>query len=240
MHHRRIDCRGYLRDDGMWDIEGHLVDTKPYDLPNPDRGGTIRAGEHLHEMWIRLTVDTDLLVHEVEAKTDFGPYSVCGDITDNFRALVGLRIAAGWTQKTRELLGGVKGCTHLVELLGPGATTAFQPSTRLAPNARAGRRAKPENRHCSIRVTPTTPMARSCGQMAGVLQPGRSEGSRGQHLGRWPLCALVTGVQRPGPPLRADAGGAGQVGWPAGASEEQATGHGDPRERGEAIVVAWT
>jgi len=37
-----------------------------------------------------------------------------------------LRIASGWTQKTRELLGGVKGCTHLVELLGPVATTAFQ------------------------------------------------------------------------------------------------------------------
>jgi hypothetical protein len=126
MHHRRVDCRGYLRDDGMWDVEGHLVDTKPYDIPNPDRGGTIRAGEHLHEMWIRLTVDTDLVVHAVEAKTDFGPYSLCGDITDNFRALVGLRIAAGWTQKTRELVGGVKGCTHLVELLGPVATTAFQ------------------------------------------------------------------------------------------------------------------
>jgi hypothetical protein len=126
MHHRRVDCRGYLRDDGMWDIEGHLVDTKPYDLPNPDRGGTIHAGESLHEMWIRLTVDTDLVVQAVEAKTDFGPYSLCGDITDNFRALVGLRIAAGWTQKTRELLGGVKCCTHLVELLGPVATTAFQ------------------------------------------------------------------------------------------------------------------
>ncbi len=126
MHNRRVDCRGYLRDDGMWDIEGHLVDTKPYDLPNPDRGGTIHAGEALHEMWIRLTVDTDLVVRAAEAKTDFGPYSLCGDITDNFRALVGLRIAAGWTQKTRELLGGVKGCTHLVELLGPVATTAFQ------------------------------------------------------------------------------------------------------------------
>ena len=126
MHHRRVDCRGYRRDDGLWDIEGHLVDTKPFDLPNPDRGGTIHAGEALHEMWLRLTVDTDLLVHAVEAKTDYGPYSICGDITDNFRALVGLRIASGWTQKTRELLGGVKGCTHLVELLGPVTTTAFQ------------------------------------------------------------------------------------------------------------------
>lgn len=146
MHHRRVDCRGYLRDDGLWDIEGHLVDTKPFDMPNTDRpGGRIQAGESLHEMWIRLTVDTDLLVHAVEAKTDFSPYNVCGDITRNFQALVGARIAAGWTQKTRELLGGVRGCTHLVELLGPVATTAFQTvyASRARRDGEVGRSGKP-------------------------------------------------------------------------------------------------
>ena len=126
MHHRTVRCSGYLRDDGLWDIEGHLVDTKTYDLPNEDRKGGIPAGEPLHEMWIRLTVDTDLLVHDVEARTDHGPYSLCGDIVENFKALKGLSIEAGWTLKTRKLLGGIKGCTHLLELLGPIATTAFQ------------------------------------------------------------------------------------------------------------------
>lgn len=127
MHTRRVECRGYLRDDGLWDIEGHLLDTKPYDLPNDDRPtGQIRAGDPLHEMWLRLTVNLDLEVLAVEAKTDFGPYGLCGDIVGNFQRLVGLRIASGWTQKTRRLLGGVEGCTHLVELLGPVATTAFQ------------------------------------------------------------------------------------------------------------------
>ena len=48
MHTRTVQCRGYLRDDGLWDIEGHLVDTKPYDIPSEDRGGTIPAGEPLH------------------------------------------------------------------------------------------------------------------------------------------------------------------------------------------------
>ena len=27
MHNRAIECRGYQREDGLWDIEGHLVDT---------------------------------------------------------------------------------------------------------------------------------------------------------------------------------------------------------------------
>jgi hypothetical protein len=126
MHTRTVECRGYVRDDGLWDIEGHLTDTKPFAIPNEDRGGEIPAGEPLHEMWIRLTVDTDLVVCDVEVCTDHSPYSICGNIVENFKALKGVAIKAGWTQKTRELLGGTKGCTHLVELLGPIATTAFQ------------------------------------------------------------------------------------------------------------------
>ncbi len=58
--------------------------------------------------------------------TDAGPFSLCGDIAPNYQRLIGLRIGPGFTQKTRELVGGVHGCTHLVELLGPIATTAFQ------------------------------------------------------------------------------------------------------------------
>jgi len=144
-HTRRVECRGYVREDGLWDIEGHLVDTKSFDLPNSHRAsGTLRAGESLHEMWLRLTVDLDLLVHDVEAVTDWGPYTGCGDITPHFQKLKGLTIKAGWTLKTRELLGGIKGCTHLVELLGPVATTAFQTiygaRERVRPAGADGRR----------------------------------------------------------------------------------------------------
>jgi hypothetical protein len=122
-----VECRGYRRDDGLWDIEGHLVDTKSHDIATSHRpGGAIPAGVPLHEMWLRLTVDLDLLVHDVEAVTDWGPYAGCGDITPQFQKLKGLTIKGGWTLKTRELLGGTRGCTHLVELLGPVATTAFQ------------------------------------------------------------------------------------------------------------------
>ncbi|HWQ39540.1 MAG TPA: DUF2889 domain-containing protein [Burkholderiales bacterium] len=125
LHSRRVACFGYARDDGLWDIEGHLVDTKTYDLHDLDRGPT-PAGQPLHEMWLRLTVDIDLNIVAVEAKTVWGPYAICGEITPNFQRLKGLAIRPGFSQKSRELLGGVEGCTHLVELLGPIATTAFQ------------------------------------------------------------------------------------------------------------------
>jgi Protein of unknown function (DUF2889) len=125
LHRRVVECRGYRRTDGLWDIEGHITDTKAYSFPNHDRG-EIRAGEPLHEMWIRLTIDDDMLVHDVEAVTDASPYRICPGIASAFQVLKGHRIAPGWTGLTRRLLGGVKGCTHLVELLGPVATVAYQ------------------------------------------------------------------------------------------------------------------
>lgn len=127
IHTRRVECSGYARDDGLWDIEGHLVDVKSRDIPTVERdSGRIAAGEPLHEMWIRLTVDLELVIHAVEVVTDWGPYRGCGAIAPGFRVLEGVQIKAGFTQKTRELLGGTRGCTHMVELLGPVATTAFQ------------------------------------------------------------------------------------------------------------------
>ena len=125
IHTRTVQCRGYRRADGQWDVEGHLTDVKSYPFTN-DYRGTIEPGEALHDMWLRITVDDGLTITAAEAVTDDGPYHLCGDITPNFQRLVGLSIGPGFTRKVREALGGVHGCTHLVELLGPLATTAFQ------------------------------------------------------------------------------------------------------------------
>jgi hypothetical protein len=125
IHERRIDCRGYRRADGLWDIEGHLTDTKSYPFANAYRG-EIQPGEPIHDMWIRLTLDDDLTVIRAEAATDAGPFAMCGAITPAFRKLEGLRVGPGWRKAVHARLGGAHGCTHLVELLGPMATTAYQ------------------------------------------------------------------------------------------------------------------
>ena len=125
LHDRNIVCRGFRRADGLFDIEGHLTDTKTYDFPNTERG-TIAAGEPVHDMWIRLTVDGDLLVHGIQAEIDSGPFAICPGITPGFSVLIGRQIGPGWTREIRRLLGGVKGCRHLVDLLGAAATVAYQ------------------------------------------------------------------------------------------------------------------
>lgn len=125
IHTREISCKGYLRQDGLWDIEGHLRDTKSYTFNNQDRGD-IEPGMPIHDMWLRITVNDDLEVVDALARTDNGPFGICGNIAPRYDALIGLKIGPGWTKKTKQLFGGINGCTHLTELLGPVATTAFQ------------------------------------------------------------------------------------------------------------------
>ena len=118
IHTRQVECRGYHRDDGLWDIEGHLTDIKTYPFESESRG-TVEPGDPVHEMWIRLTVDDSLIVQSIEAVTDKSPFPVCSAITPNFQRVVGLSIRPGFLSRLRERLGGVEGCTHLVELMGP-------------------------------------------------------------------------------------------------------------------------
>lgn len=126
IHTRVVTCKGYRRTDGLWDIEGHITDNKTYSFSSDERG-TVPPEQPVHEMWIRLTVDNSLTVTAIEAVTDNAPFPIlCPQIAPNYQAIVGLSIGKGWTRALKERLGGVRGCTHLTELLGPIATTAFQ------------------------------------------------------------------------------------------------------------------
>ncbi len=125
-HTRVVTCHGYHRDDDLWDIEGRIIDTKPYRFGNHDRGGWIEADEALHDISIRLTINIALEVVDVDAVIDCSPYDYCKSAASVARNLVGLKIAPGWTKNSKAAMGGSRGCTHLTELLGPVATTAIQ------------------------------------------------------------------------------------------------------------------
>lgn len=127
LHHRRqVQCDGYERDDGLWDIEAHITDIKTYDLDNAERGGYVSAGEPFHDMWMRLTIDRGMKIHAVEAVIDASPFPQCPAIAKRFSQLEGTRIGPGWHREAKELFNGIHNCTHLHELLAPLATTAIQ------------------------------------------------------------------------------------------------------------------
>ncbi len=126
LHTRDVRCEGFKRRDGLWDIEAHLTDVKTFSFPNRDRGGEIEAGEPLHGMSLRVTLDLDFTIRGIEAVTDYSPFHICVNASTAMKRLVGLRIAPNWLDKVRQIIGKTEGCTHLIELLRPMASTAYQ------------------------------------------------------------------------------------------------------------------
>jgi len=123
-HTRRIRYEGYKRADGLWDIEGHVTDIKNHDFEL--KAGVRRAGQPVHSMWIRVTVDRTLRIVDAVADSDAVPYPGCETIAPAYQKLVGLSLVKDFRRRVRDILGGVQGCTHLTEMLGGLPTAAIQ------------------------------------------------------------------------------------------------------------------
>jgi hypothetical protein len=124
LHTRAITFHGYAREDGLWDIEGHLRDSKSQ--PFTTGAKTWNPGEPFHDMWARLTVDQDLLITAIEVAMDSHPHPECPEVIPPMNMLIGEKLGKGWRKTINTHLGGIKGCTHLRELLANMATAAFQ------------------------------------------------------------------------------------------------------------------
>jgi hypothetical protein len=124
-HQRSITMSAFARSDGLWDIEGHLTDTWPEPLTTS--AGVLPAGEPMHSMWLRLTVDRSATIVAVQAVTDAGPYgAACGTIAPDYGKLVGVRVARGYRDAIRSLFGRTAGCTHMSELAGAMGSAVLQ------------------------------------------------------------------------------------------------------------------
>ena len=124
-HQRTITLDGYVREDGLFDIEAELIDTKAYSFPSRAHG-EIKKGEALHHMHVRVTVCENFEVKAAEAVTYAGPYHECPQGAKAIENLVGKTIQPGWKKIVQRAIGGQQGCTHITELMGPVATIAFQ------------------------------------------------------------------------------------------------------------------
>ena len=125
LHTRAVTYTGFIRDDGLWEIEGEMTDVKTYDFTRTD-GQEMPAGTPIHAMQIRLTVDDDMVIRAVATSMDHTPFGECQQGNDPMQRMVGERMGPGWRQAIERHLGGVRGCTHLRELLFNMATAAYQ------------------------------------------------------------------------------------------------------------------
>jgi hypothetical protein len=126
VHTRRIAFEGFLRDDGLWDIDCQLSDTKSEEIVMRERG-VLPAGEPVHLLRVRLTVDDGFTIRAVQSAAANVPFHEChAAAAEPMQKLVGLTMGPGWRKKIEGAIGGVAGCTHLRELVFNAATAAFQ------------------------------------------------------------------------------------------------------------------
>ena len=136
MHTRRVEYRGFHRADGLWDIEGTLHDSKPHDF---EIQGERRwaAGEPVHHMHLRVTVDNTMVIREIAVAMDAHPHGPCPEAMAPMQRLVGevlgdrrdefvLASKCGLSRGTERELNGL-----LNENTDFGKTVSFQ----LAANA---------------------------------------------------------------------------------------------------------
>jgi hypothetical protein len=134
-HTRRVRYEGYKRKDGLWDIEAHLTDVKNHDYAL--KTGIRRAGQPIHEMWVRITVDRRMTIVDACSSSDAVPYpGGCETISPAYRKLIGLSLVKEFRKNVREALGGVRGCTHITEMLGGLPTAAIQTFAGEVPEER--------------------------------------------------------------------------------------------------------
>jgi hypothetical protein len=168
LHTRNVTCTGYLRSDGLFDIEGRLLDTKGRETDMPF--GTLQAGDALHQMHIVMTVDADLVIQHVEARSEVVPTPSCAQISHAYAALKGLKV--GFNSQVAERVGGIHGCTHLTGLLGSMATTLIQTTAPIFRERMRARQAREEGfkkpRHW---VIDTCHAYRSDGEVVRTLWP---------------------------------------------------------------------
>jgi len=184
LHFRRIDMRGWERDDGLYEVEGRVVDRKPHDFTAPSGKKVAPAGQPIHDMSVRLVFDAKMVVREVTAFIDSYPYDDCTGGGQALQALVGLHIGGGWSGEVRKRLGGASSCAHLRELLIPLATAAFQSTTMM-------RMQLPDQLDAAGKPVKLD----SCYTYAS---------DRGLALHRWPAFYTGPGPKPPQPPLTSD------------------------------------
>lgn len=126
LHTRTIKVESFIREDGLWDLEAELVDLKAYDFPI--RHGQIhKAGDPVHHMHLRITIDSDFTITDALAVYDAAPYGGnCSSIAGAYQQLVGLNLLKQFRQRVKERLARSAGCTHLSELAQVLPTAAVQ------------------------------------------------------------------------------------------------------------------
>ncbi|MBC7404332.1 MAG: DUF2889 domain-containing protein [Cytophaga sp.] len=124
-HTRAISIEAFAREDGLWDLDAHITDIKTRDTTLAS--GVRATGSPIHDLSLRITIDTSLTIINAEAVSDAVPYpGFCNTIGPDYKKLIGLNLMRRFRQGVSERMSGIQGCTHLTELAQILPTAAVQ------------------------------------------------------------------------------------------------------------------
>ena len=123
IHSRDYETKIYRISDEELLVRGAVSDRKPaglYILDDPEP-------LEIHQMQLELRVALPSLeITDARVVFESHPHQHCPMIAADYRKLIGLSIARGFTRKTRDLFGGPNGCTHTNALLQAMAPAVVQ------------------------------------------------------------------------------------------------------------------
>ena len=139
LHHRTYDVKAYRKDNETMMLRGTVRDEKPAGLYIADDPEPLT----IHHMVMELDIAfPSMEIRRVDVVFEDFPHAACPSIVPEYQKLVGLSIARGFTNKIRDLLGGPRGCTHVLALLQAMAPVTNQ--TRFSMMAASARAAAAE------------------------------------------------------------------------------------------------
>ena len=117
--------QGFDREDGLWDIEAHLTDTKPYGFQVSSER-PFPPDKPIHGLKVRVTLNDQMVIQDIATSMDDIPHPECAGAPHGMHKLIGCTMGAGWRKVINQHVGGTAGCTHLREMLFNMATAAYQ------------------------------------------------------------------------------------------------------------------
>lgn len=125
IHTRQIDIATYEKINNSIIVEGILHDKRLAEVYQPN--GEKKTKGTVHHLIIRLQINLpDLAIKDIEVEMPTIPRDECRETIQCLAPIKGVRIVSGFTARVKNLVGGTKGCYHLLALLTAMAPAAVQ------------------------------------------------------------------------------------------------------------------